>query len=345
MDCCVVIPYKDRFRPLVWTLRSLSKQRTKYQFEVLIVDDGSDVDPQPEVLETKDIGSHVRFIRQNNAGAAKARNTGWTNTNADIVIFLDCDQIVGPNFIQNHVSAFRRSPHQFMQLGLRRHLPPTAKIDLDNLGDIPGYKDERTEFFARTSYSLNNIEIAWHLGFSHNMSFRRADLQRIGGLNEDFTGWGFEDCELVYRFAQSGVPPILNPAVGAYHQAHTMGMSHKNFRSWLENLKKFKQLHPSVEVAAQDILITSTNPDKNPSLKWTRTLLQMEAMVRLSVGRPIQSKAKGQVRCETKAELLKLANSGDAETIVAHVPKDDIRLIVDAQLDPALKEVRMVFGK
>jgi hypothetical protein len=38
-----------------------------------------------------------------------------------------------------------------------------------------------------------------------NLAIWRADLQRVNGYNEAFTGWGREDSELAVRLLNSGV--------------------------------------------------------------------------------------------------------------------------------------------
>jgi glycosyltransferase involved in cell wall biosynthesis len=56
--------------------------------EVIVVDDGSS-DATPDVVRS--YGGSVRLIRQANAGAAAARNTGVAAANGELIAFLDSD--------------------------------------------------------------------------------------------------------------------------------------------------------------------------------------------------------------------------------------------------------------
>ena len=50
-----------------------------------------------------------------------------------------------------------------------------------------------------------------------NASVRKADLDRVGRFDEDFTGYGHEDLELGYRLQKAGVPIAYEPQAVNYH--------------------------------------------------------------------------------------------------------------------------------
>jgi GT2 family glycosyltransferase len=340
MSCTIVIPHLDRLDQLRWTLRSLKFQTTDFHFEVIVVDDGSKALPQ-DYLGPSDLPADIRFINQSNKGAGSARNAGWSASTQDIIIFLDCDQIVSPRFVEHHMAMFQKTSASFVQLGTRRHLKPTYQIDLKTVRNEPCRPDERIYFFRKVSFNLANHEIAWHLGFSHNMSIRRKDLVRCGGFDESFTGWGFEDCELTYRMKCAGVPPVLNPGIETCHQFHDQRISPQKFQRWLENLTYFMQKYPNSEVDSQKALIPACDPSQRPRLSWTTALLRMESVLRLGVGRPLQSTPSVETRCLSLEDLHRVATSEDCAQRRAVVAPQNFDLFLQSQLDPALKEVRL----
>jgi GT2 family glycosyltransferase len=340
MSCTIVIPHKDRLDHLRWSLRALKTQATQYHFEVIVVDDGSDIRPE-KAISRSDLPTRIRFINQDSKGAASARNAGWRASQEDVIIFLDCDQIVSPRFVENHLTPFERTSTSFLQLGTRRHLGPSYQVDLKTVRTQRCHPDERIFFFRKTSFNLANLEIAWHLGFSHNMAIRRTDLVAHGGFHENFIGWGFEDCELAYRMKAAGVLPVLNPSVEACHQSHVQRMTPEKFQSWLRNLNHFMRKHPTADVDTQKALIPVCDPSNRTSGKWLNGLLQMETISRLSAGRALQTTPTREVICSSLADLHAVATSGDCPATRAIISPQNTDLFFQSQLDPALREVRV----
>lgn len=90
LDVSVVIPVYGRQDSAVAALRSVLGQNDA-TFEVIIVDDGS---PDPFVLPA-DLADddRIRLLRQQNAGAAAARNSGIRAASANWIAFLDSDDL------------------------------------------------------------------------------------------------------------------------------------------------------------------------------------------------------------------------------------------------------------
>lgn len=86
----------------------------------------------------------------------------------------------------------------------------------------------------------------WPLCASNNLSVRRCHVDRAGGWDEGFKGWGEEDLELAYRLVRLGCRPIL-PREGplyAYHLEHET--SEANMDSLRANARHFLTKHPEV---------------------------------------------------------------------------------------------------
>ena len=84
----IVIPTLNSSRYLVNALDSVLAQ-TVSDFEVLVVDDGSTDDTE---CVMRNYGSPVRYIKQQNAGAAVARNNGIIESRGRYVAFRDGPQ-------------------------------------------------------------------------------------------------------------------------------------------------------------------------------------------------------------------------------------------------------------
>jgi GT2 family glycosyltransferase len=59
--------------------------------------------------------------------------------------------------------------------------------------------------------------LSWLYFLTGNASVPRAELDRVGCFDEDFTGYGHEDLELGYRLQRAGIPIEYEPNAIDYH--------------------------------------------------------------------------------------------------------------------------------
>ena len=84
----IVIPLYNKEKSIEQSLRSVLSQSYD-DFEVVVVDDGSTDGSVGVVEATND--PRIRFVKQENGGPSKARNTGVKNAKGEWVLFLDAD--------------------------------------------------------------------------------------------------------------------------------------------------------------------------------------------------------------------------------------------------------------
>lgn len=94
----VVIPAYNLSEYIVETLESVFAQ-TFTDYEVILVNDGS---PDTSIFEEKikPFLSKIIYLKQENLGAAEARNTGILHSKSKYIAFLDGDDIWLPNYLE-----------------------------------------------------------------------------------------------------------------------------------------------------------------------------------------------------------------------------------------------------
>ena len=203
----VVIPAYNRSELLARTLASLAQQPDTSTFEVHVCDDGSDEDIRG-VVESVD-GLDISYHHQphDGFGAGRARNLGAAHANADILLLLDSDCMVPPDFVERH-RAWHGSSATSVVIGSRSNPPDETS------GEVEHYRSQ----LLRRSAGLQHGGEAFRAFVSSNISLPLAFFRELGGFDERFRWWGSEDSELGWRAWQAGATFVFDPTLEIDHQ-------------------------------------------------------------------------------------------------------------------------------
>ncbi|PYT92211.1 MAG: hypothetical protein DMG36_15970 [Acidobacteria bacterium] len=104
-DLSVVVPFFNRAATIQYTLESVARARQGMRVETILVDDGS-TPPAAEQL-AGELHQPDRLIRQENQGLLFARLNGLAAACGEYVLFLDSDDLVGPEKFAAQLAAMR----------------------------------------------------------------------------------------------------------------------------------------------------------------------------------------------------------------------------------------------
>lgn len=185
MILSVVIPTRDKAALLARTLAALHAQRLDEPWEIVVVDDASG-DGTPALLAAAP-GARLRVVTcPRNVGRAAARNLGWRAAAGRWVLFLDDDIVAPPGLLAAHLSRLREAPGCGT---IGRVVTDPAIVD----GALFHYLDSR----GVAKGGAGEVPARWFV--TQNAAVPREALAAVGGFDERFRVWGFEDMELAFR--------------------------------------------------------------------------------------------------------------------------------------------------
>lgn len=188
----IVTPTRNRLVLLRETMDSVAAQ-SMADWEHIIVDDGSDDGTGDHVRARAAADPRVRYVERTsgNSGANACRNLGFRQAGADLVVFLDSDDLLAADCLEGRVRLMERNP------------------DLDFVAARTGVFVERPGDIARpSSPSETGDDLLRFLSFDPPWqttapTWRRGALDRLGGFDEALPSW--QDVDLHVRAIAAGL--------------------------------------------------------------------------------------------------------------------------------------------
>ena len=221
----VVVPAYNTARCLGGLLFDLAHQ-TSDEFEVIVSDDGSTDDTAAVVARYP----AVRLVRSvANAGPAAARNRGILAARAtEVMLFVDADCRVFPQWVARHLAAHRAHPHAIIA-------GPVRGVSQGYFGQA----DVFASWYSMTPGRPSGLETEMHV-LTTNLSVKRAAFEQLGLLDESLTMC--EDAEFVFRAWRAGLTTYFdgtNPVLHRNRRGFRATMRHHfAFGPWALELRR-----------------------------------------------------------------------------------------------------------
>ncbi len=179
------------FRACVSSLLELDYPDGKMQ--ILLINDGSTDDTAQWLLNQK-FPSYFNIITHNeNMGRAAARNSGLKIAQGDILIFLDADMVIKPDFVMQHVYVLSK-PNVVAVSGLVIADPNERKTTFQYY--LFEYRKRGAKQFGEKD------PIPFNYLITNNMSVKRGVVEECGLFDEGYVGYGGEDTDYAIRLWQ-----------------------------------------------------------------------------------------------------------------------------------------------
>lgn len=103
IDLLIIIPVYNSEKYIEECINSIITQKTKYTFLIKIINDGS-TDNSLNIIKKYKNYPNIEIINQLNKGHSGARNTGLKIIESKFIMFIDSDDYLAPNAIENLLS-------------------------------------------------------------------------------------------------------------------------------------------------------------------------------------------------------------------------------------------------
>lgn len=217
----IIVPSRDRMLECEALFRSLKEANDNpdVRSEVIVVDDS--VTENSKCIKEMCDTYGFRYIPTKNHNISAKRNLGWNAANYEIVLFIDSDCIADKDLLIRHLESYQHSR--------------VAGC----LGDLI-FEGSRSLFFRATEHT----PFAWPFRFANrfkettwgptaNISFKKVNLERIGGFDTTFPDRpGGEDVDIGLRVTDGNYRIICNPNAKVRHSTTT-------WNTFWDNAKRF----------------------------------------------------------------------------------------------------------
>ncbi len=208
----VVVPTHGGARRLPETLAALDAAASPPGgAEVVVVDDGSE-DPVPPAL-AEGRAHPVRILRHEpNRGRAFACNRGIEAAAGRVVLVLDDDMSLAPGALAGHAEAHARAGPAAGVIG---RIVPSPDHFTGRFGRFLAAEEER----RRERMLATADDVPFALCLTGHFSAPRETLLAVGGYDERYDRYGFEDIDLAYRLVRAGVRLRYRDDLVAVHRS------------------------------------------------------------------------------------------------------------------------------
>lgn len=194
----IIIPCYNSGKTIRKAVHSIENQ-TWDNIELIIVNDGSNDLLTLTILKKL---PNCKIINQKNKGLPNARNIGSYHAKGDYIFFLDADDWVGKETLQELYTTLSLKKMESFSY-------PSMKLEGDRINKI--------------SNNYNFFEQLFINKLPYSILISKKCLKKIGGYNESFKD-GYEDWELNIRLGRNSIYGLKSPKAFLYYNVSNSGM-------------------------------------------------------------------------------------------------------------------------
>ncbi len=226
MKTSIIIPTVNRSASLKRTFRSLLALNSDFDsLEIIIVDNGSNDDTRSisnAIIEANP-WKLIKYVFEPIPGLLSGRHRGLFESSGDILVFIDDDVDVDPEWLNGIIETFQ-DPYVHLVGGknLPRYLcePPQW---LDHFWNSEGPR-KWLDFISVLDFGDEPVELDPLFIWGLNFSIRRRSLIELGGFHPDYVPKPFDyyqgnsETGLAWKAKEKGLKIMYQPGVVVWHR-------------------------------------------------------------------------------------------------------------------------------
>lgn len=230
----IIIPVYNAEQFLTETIESTLQQSFK-NIEIIIVDDGSK-DNSYQIAKQYDC-AQITVVKQANQGASAARNHGIALAKGDYIQFLDADDFLHPQKIENQIETLKNYTDLHLIGGTWQRFVNT----IDNIyGEVMPKIKQEVAYFDKVEWLIERPMMV-----PHTWLVSKTLITLAGPWNEGLTL--NDDGEFFYRIIAASAGVVIDCKAKAYYRSlNSASLSSRNGRkamlSWIKSIQSYKKI-------------------------------------------------------------------------------------------------------
>ncbi|MDS1029702.1 glycosyltransferase [Bacillota bacterium LX-D] len=203
----IILPCKNEGSNIKNTLDSILSTTTTVKYEIIVVDDASQDGCVEKIKDSLNYRT-VQFFTTEGLGSAKARNFGAQQARGKYLVFCDAHIFVEAFWLDKLLVSFKTPGVDAVSPAIAAHDNPVAI----GYGQILNEKVE-AKWITTNPRKITHVPLLP----GGCVAYPKDVFEQVGGFNEGFQVWGYEDIEISYRTWIMGFTCAVNPNVKVIH--------------------------------------------------------------------------------------------------------------------------------